>query len=69
MLEMYNSMYGHTYVCSGICMNNTTILSTYTAPPAYALKYTTVATDMNTCFAPILPSLKQTMYCPLSHSM
>ena len=42
------------------------MLSTCTASPAYAVTYATAATDTNTCFAPILPSLRQTMYCLLS---
>ena len=67
VLEMHNGMHEHMYMRSAICMNDT-ILSTCTSPPVYALTYATAATDTNTYFAPILPSLRQTMYRLLSCS-
>ena len=65
-------MYTHTYIRSAIRMNDTILSmrtaraqhSTRTVPP---VTYATAATNTNTCFAPILPSLRQTMYRLLYH--
>ena len=54
----------HAYVLQFVA-----ILSTCTSPLAYSLKYATpAAANTNTYFAPILLSLRQTLYCLLSRS-
>ena len=67
MVSTYVYTYVHTFSNSDVWYYTQHAHSTRTrtAPP---VTYATAATDTNTCFAPILPSLRHTMYRLLSCS-